>query len=73
MQEFPLTAAGRELSVIVDSKINIEIIKEICQIAAKKNSMINFSLHKVNYREVDHINYENASIDFSESSKAEKT
>ena len=64
LQEFPLTAAGRELSMIVDSKMDLDLIKETCQVAAKNNSQIKLSLHKVNYREEDSINYENTPIVF---------
>lgn len=64
MQEFPLTAAGREQNVIVDCKMDLELIKEICRIAAKNNSKINFNLHKVSCKEKDSINYENIPIVF---------
>ncbi len=71
LQEFPLTAAGRELSMIVDSKINLDMVKEICRVVAKKNSKINFSLHKVNYRGEDSINYEKAPIVFMDTQDTE--
>ncbi len=64
LPEFPLTAAGRELSMIVDSKMDLDLIKDICQVAAKNNSKINLTLHKVNYREEDSISYENTPIVF---------
>lgn len=64
LQQFPLTAAGRELSVIVDCKMDLDLIKEICQIVANNNSNIIFGLHKVNYRVQEEINYENTPITF---------
>ena len=70
--EFPLTAAGRELSVIVDHKMNLDSIKEMCQLVAKSNSKISFSLHEVNYRGEGGINYENAPIVFSDTPDTKK-
>lgn len=73
LQEFPLTAAGRELSMIVGSKMDLDLIKEICQVAVKNNSKINLSLHKVNYREEDSINYDNNPIVFMNTPDTETT
>ncbi len=73
LQEFSLTAAGRELSMIVGSKMYLDLIKEICQVAVKNNSKINLSLHKVNYREEGIINYDNNPIDFMNTPDTETT
>ena len=71
LPQFPLTAAGRELSVIVDCKMDLDLIKEICQIVKKKNSKISLSLHKVIYREEDSIDYDNTPIIFSDTQDTE--
>jgi hypothetical protein len=44
--------------------MDLDLIKDICQVAAKNNSKINLTLHKVNYREEDSISYENTPIVF---------
>lgn len=62
---FPLTTAGRELSKIVDGKLDLETIKEICKVVKRDNSRVDFSLYKVNYREGNQINYSKEVIDFS--------
>lgn len=64
MQEFPLTTAGRELSVVVGGKIDIDVVKEICRIAKKSNKKATLSLHRVNYRAENEINYEETPIPF---------
>lgn len=62
---FPLTTAGRELSKIVDEKMEFSTIKEICRFVQTKNKGVTFSLHKVKFRKGDEINYENEAIDFA--------
>ncbi len=47
ISQFPLTAAGRELSAIVANEIDLEYIKEICRIVAKGNEKIHLNLYRV--------------------------
>jgi len=69
LQIFPLTEAGRELSSIVNCQMDLNLIKEICRIIEKKNSMIILSLHHVTSKENDGINVEDKPIAFAEDDK----
>lgn len=69
--QFPLTAAGRELSKIVDCKMDFELIKELCRTVKKNNDKIDFSLHKVDYREGKSFHYDDTPISFSENPNEE--
>ena len=61
---YPLKEAGRELSVIVDRTPDLEIIKEISRIISQKNSKLTLSLHVVNSRDQNGIDYDDNSIPF---------
>jgi hypothetical protein len=60
---FPLTEAGRELSTIVTEKIELNTIKEVCEIVAKRNKSVEFTLHKVACRNQSGFDYEDEILD----------
>lgn len=62
---YPLTTAGKELSRIVDGKMDFETVKEICQIVQKNNVGVNFSLHKVYFWNGNQANYSEEAIEFN--------
>ena len=72
ISEFPLTTAGRELCSIVGEKVDIESIKKVSRIIANKNKKAKFTLHKVNYREIDSVDYEEEPIKFMDNEKTEE-
>lgn len=64
MKGFRLTTAGRELSRIVGKSLDLDSIREICNIVSKKNSIIHFNLYKVTMRKGNELSFDNIPIQF---------
>lgn len=57
--EFGLTRAGKELLGVLDYVSNDEYIYDLAEAIVKKNSKkIKATVHKINYIEADHVNYD---------------
>lgn len=66
LPQFPLTRAGRELLPIAREKgLDDQYIADVIESAKKRNSEVQFSLHEVNNRTEQNINYKTESIELN--------
>ena len=70
LPQFPLTRAGRELLPIARNKaVEDQYIADVIESARRKNKEVQFTLHEVNHRLGNNINYKKESIELNRTQK----